>query len=480
LREYLQAADVYVTPYRTKEQITSGTLAYALASGKAIISTPYWHAQELLANGRGRLVEFGDVEGFADSLRELLVDDAQRMRMRKAAYKFGREMVWPRVAEKYVDVFARARRIFADTVGERVDERKILMRMSLPELCLDHLFTMTDDTGMLQHALYATPDRRHGYCTDDNARALIVSAMTWSLFKDERVLPKLHIYLSFLHFAHIPETGRFKNFMSYDRRWLEDDGSNDCQGRAIWALGYLISHAPNESTRQLAVDLFRSALSALDTLSQPRPWALSILGLHYYLRKFQADTEVRAAKAELAEKLSAAVANSESDDWPWFENVVTYDNGRLPQALIIAGHQLGREELVERGLRTLQWLFDVQTAREGHVSIIGNEGWMRREGQRARYDQQPLEPAALIGACKAAYRASGEARWLIEMRRCFEWYLGRNDLGLSIVDFKSGGCHDGLKASGLNSNQGAESLLSWLLSLLIMHEMQTGDAPDLG
>lgn len=497
LYEYLQAADIYVTPYRTKEQITSGTLAYALASGKAIISTPYWHAQELLVNGRGRLVGFGDADGFARNLSELLDNEDQRNTIRKAAYDFGRDMIWSHTAERYLKAFEHAQRNFADSARDVIAERKVLMRMSLPEPRLDHLFTMTDDTGMLQHALYATPDRRHGYCTDDNARALIVSAMAWSLFQDERVLPNLHVYLSFLHFAHIPETGRFRNFMSYDRRWLEDDGSDDCQGRAIWALGYLICHAPNESTRRLATDLFRSAVSGLETLRWPRSWALSILGLHYFLRRFADDTEIRDAKMNLAERLNDVFAQYESVEWPWFEEAVTYDNGRLPQALIIAGHQLERPKFVERGLGVLKWLTEVQTAREGHLSFIGNDEWMNRGGERARthnprspdpslrsgpasYDQQPLEPAAMIGACKAAYRASGEAKWLIEMRRCFEWYLGRNDLGLSMVDFKTCGCYDGLTASGVNGNQGAESLLSWLLSLLIMHEMQTGDAPAVG
>ncbi len=480
LREYLQAADIYVTPYPNKEQITSGTLAYALASGKAIISTPYWHAQELLANGRGRLVDFGNTDGFTENLRELLDEEQTRNGIRKAAYDYGREMIWPRVAEQYLETLAHARQTFAETVPDTVSERKVLMRMSLPEPRLDHLFTLTDDTGMLQHALYATPDRRHGYCTDDNARALIVSAMAWMLLQDEQTLRNLHVYLSFLHFAHIPETGRFRNFMSYDRRWLDEDGNDDCQGRTIWALGYLILHTPNESTRRLATDLFRSALSALETLQSPRSWSLSILGLHYYLRQFSDDTEVCTQKVRLADRLNAAFAKHESDDWPWFEDTVTYDNGRMPQALIITGLQLERQELVDRGLRVLQWLCDVQTAGQGHLSIIGNKGWMRRTGERARYDQQALEPAALIGACKAAYRVSGDTKWLTEMRRCFEWYVGRNDLGVPVIDFKSRGCHDGLSASGVNENQGAESVLSWLLSLLIMHEMQTGDAPEAG
>jgi glycosyltransferase involved in cell wall biosynthesis len=478
LLEYLLAADLYATPYPGKEQITSGTLAYALASGRAIISTPYWYAQELLAEGRGRLVDFGDVDALAASLHELLQDRDQREAIRRAAYDFGRQMVWPRVAQQYVETFTEARRTFAETERELVADREVRLRMSLPELRLDHFLVMSDHTGMLQHAIYATPDRRHGYSADDNARALIVAAMIWSLFRDDRVLAPLQVYLSFLHDAQTPEGGRFRNFMSYDRRWLEADGSDDCQGRILWALGYLVSHAPNDSTQRLAADLFRGAVPRIEALSWPRSWAFSILGLHYYLRQLDDADAVRAKMASLADRLNRQFAENESSDWPWFEDVVTYDNGRLPQALIIAGVTLERPDMVERGLGVLRWLLEVQTADAGHLSTIGNRGWLRRGGQRAVYDQQPLEPAALMGACKAAHRASGDGKWLVEMRRCFEWYLGRNDAGASMIDFKTRGCYDGLNETGLNGNQGAESLLSWLLSLLIMNEMQTGDAPE--
>ncbi len=478
LKGYLQAADIYVTPYRAKEQITSGTLAYALAAGKAIVSTPYWHAQELLVNGRGRLVNFDDAPGFAEAINDLIANREKRDEVRKAAYDFGRNMVWSCVGEQYVSTIAQAKKAFESSPKPVASERTVLMRMSLPSQRLDHLYAMSDDTGILQHALYATPDRRHGYCTDDNARALIVAAMTWSLFQDQRVLPYLRTYLSFLHFAQVPETGRFKNFMSYDRRWLEEDGSDDSQGRAIWALGYLVLHAPNESKQRLATDLLRTSIPALKTLQHPRSWASGILGLHYYLRAFPDDAAVRDHKAALAQRLNDHFVEHESEDWPWFEDSVTYDNGRLPQALIIAGLQLGRQEMTERGLRLLQWLLDAQTAEDGHLSVIGNDGWLRHGNDRPRFDQQALEPAALIGACKAAYRASGDTRWLSEMRRCFEWYVGRNDLGLAMVDFKTRGCYDGLTPSGVNENQGAESVLCWLLSLLIMHEMQTGDAPE--
>ena len=480
LREYLLAADVYVTPYRAREQITSGTLAYALASGRAIISTPYWHAQELLAGGRGRLADFGKVDEFSMHLRGLLGDDKKRTEVRQAAYDFGRAMVWSSVAAQYAESFAHAQTTFATSGRDLVADRKVLMRMSLPEVHLDHLLTMTDDTGLLQHAVFATPDRNHGYCLDDNARGLIVASMVWSLFQDERILQPLHVYLAFLHYAQDADKGRFRNFMSYDRRWLEDDGSDDCQGRAVWALGYLITHAPNESAGQLATKLFRKALEGIPTLNYPRSWSFAILGLHYYLRKHSDDDDARGQMADLAGKLNRMFVENESNDWPWMEKTVTYDNARLPQALIIAGTVLKQQDLVDRGLHVLAWLLEKQTAKDGHLSIIGNEGWMPRDGERARFDQQALEPAALIGACKAAYRASGSTKWLVEMRRCFEWYVGRNDIDRAMIDFKSRGCYDGLTPEGINENQGAESVLSWLLSLLTMHEMQTGDAPEVG
>ncbi len=475
LREYLQAADFYVTPYRGKEQITSGTLAYALAAGKAILSTPYWHAQELLADGRGRLVEFGDAEGFAENLRELLRHDDRAHAIRRAAHEYGRQMIWSRVAEQYLSTYAEAAESYRAGGPVAVPEPKQAMRLSLPEICLDHYFRMTDDTGMLQHSLYAVPDRRHGYCTDDNARALIVATRIWSLFEDEHILPYISRYLSFLHYAQQPVGGRFRNFMSYDRRWLEDDGSDDSQGRALWALGYLIAHAPNDSAKRLGVELFETWLPAIDTLKSPRAWALAILGLHYYLRAFNGDGRARTALQKLSERLVLAYTAHESEDWPWFDDVVTYDNGRLPQALIVAGVSLDRPELIERGLRVLRWLLNVQTNDRGQLSVIGNEGWLRRGAARAPFDQQPIEAAAMISACKAAYRTTSDAHWSREMRRCFEWYLGRNDVGVKMIDFTSRGCYDGLGRSGANENQGAESVLSWLLSLLNMHEIETVD-----
>lgn len=477
LYDYLRAADVYVTPYRSREQIVSGTLSQAVAFGKAVVSTPYWYAQELLSEGRGRLVEFGDVEGFARALDELLSDRQVRDRIRRAAYEFGRQMTWPRVARQYQDVFEAARRAYRPVEAVPAAVRRPLARLSLPELRLDHLRRMTDETGMLQHATFATPNRQYGYCTDDNTRALIVACMVWSLFRDESVLPLLDTYLAFVYHAQPPGGGRFRNFMSYDRRWYEEDASDDCQGRALWSLGYLVSHAPNRAAVRLGEKLFRESVALFEPIRAPRTWAFGVIGCYYFLRRFRGDAEATQLLQNLAARLAAAFDEVADASWPWMEEVVTYDNGRIPQALLVAGMHLEIPRYVEMGLQSLEWLLDCQRGEGGRLSVIGNDGWYRRGGVRAQYDQQPLEPAALVAACQAAYRATADERWLWEMRRCFGWYVGENDAGEAMIDFRTRGCYDSLTPAGPNPNQGAEATLSWLMALLTMYEMQSGELP---
>lgn len=471
LCEYLLATDIYVTPYAKREQVVSGTLAYAAATGRAVISTPYWYAEEVLADGRGRLVEFGDVEGAASHLNELLERPDRRNDIRKATWDHGRSMVWSNVAQRCVDLFREACRAKAVETSE-------VPTGKLPGIRLRHLSMLTDDTGLLQHSTYSTPDRNHGYATDDNARALIAMAMMWSRFEGEEVLPYLQKYLSFLHHARSEESGRFHNFLSYDRRWLDDDGSDDCQGRSIWALGELIARSPTESTLQLGERLFRSALDTLPTIGSVRGRAFAVLGLDAYLSRYPRDEGARSALESRASSVAGEFPAEPADGWPWYEDVVTYDNARLPEALLVAGARLEREDLVDQGIRLLRWLLDVQSAPQGWLSIVGNDGWLRRGGENPRYDQQPLEVPALIGACRAAFRATEDPVWLAEMRRCFDWFLGRNDQGCALVDFQTHACCDGLTRSGVNANQGAESTLSWLLSLLIMHEVHGGELPE--
>lgn len=478
LCEFLGAADIYVTPYLNQEQIVSGTLAYALGCGKATVSTPYWYAQEMLADGRGRLVPFRDSEAMADCILQLLENETERHAIRKRAYTFCREMIWKEVARRYLEVFSAVR-----------EERQRYPRLAfqartlestpleLPEVKLDHLMLLTDDVGVLQHAKYIVPDRYHGYCTDDNARALIAVMMASGLIPEgEKMIPLACRYLSFLHYAFNEEKGRFRNFMSYDRRWLEDQGTEDSHARALWGLGVTVGLSPMEDLTAMALYLFQKALPVVVEFTSPRAWAFTLVGIHAYLARFSGDSEVRRVRAVLAEKLMDLWRENADDDWPWIEPIITYANGKIPQALLMSGQWLQREDMIQAGLRSLEWLIKIQTDPKGHFVPIGNRGWYQRGGARARFDQQPIEAQNMIQACMEAYNVTGENRWINEARKCFEWFLGRNDLNARLLDYRTGGCFDGLTADGVNQNQGAESTLAWLLSLMSMYTLAGAQA----
>ncbi len=475
LVQFLVATDVYITPYLSREQITSGTLAYALACGKAIVSTPYIYAEELLAEDRGRLVPFKNSDALAEELIELLSDEGLRNRMRKASYQYGRQMIWREVARSYASAFENARFNFSESFVQTVQSADVTDRAILPEVNLNHLQALTDDTGLFQHAIYNIPDRSHGYCTDDNARALITAVMNWRLFKDETINPLLKTYMSFLYNAYNEKHGRMRNFLSFDRRWLEDIGSEDSHGRTLWALGYTVTHPPGDEMLGLSTRLFKELIKAPLTFTSPRAWAFATLGANYYLRRFGGDTRVREIMSTLSEKLLDLFQKVADDEWYWCENIVTYDNARISQALIVAGSYMEHDEMFVTGLKSLQWLIDIQTSTEGgHLSIVGNEGWYRREGDKARFDQQTVDAAALVDATYQAFVLTGEESWLRKMEWAFNWFFGNNDVRQSLYDFSSGGCYDGIQPGGINQNQGAESLVSMLQSLqrvqLVAHQ----------
>jgi len=470
LCEFLLACDIYVTPYRTREQIVSGTLAYALGCGKAIISTPYWYAEEMLAEDRGRLVPFDEPAALAERIRDLLDNEVERTHLRKNAYQLGREMIWRQVGWRYREAFERAIAEYGRL--RRALAPRPVSQPAIPELSLRHLHVLSDGTGVLQHAMFATPDRAQGYSTDDNARALLVTSLYWDTLRDESLIPRIHTYLAFLTHAFNQENGRFRNFMTYDRRWADEIGSEDCQGKALWALGYCVALAPNESILGLATRLVVHALRACSSLQSPRAWAYVLLGCYAYLRRFDGASEVRRLGMDLAQRLMERFEANASDDWPWCEDVLSYANARLPQALLVAGRWTGDDRMHSQGLRSLAWLLDVQTgAPDGHLSIIGNKGWLRRGGTKADFDQQPVEAACLTDACHEAYLATHEERWFAHMRVCFHWFLGENDVRVPIYDFTTQGCRDGLHEAGASENEGAESTLAWLHSLYLMHEV---------
>lgn len=467
------AADIYVTPYLNSEQIVSGTLAYALGAGKATVSTPYWYAEEMLGEGRGRLVPFQDSEALAREITDLLDNETERHAMRKRAYTFCRGMVWKEVARQYLTVFSEVRRE-RERSPRRTFQAKTLEAapLELPQPNFNHLRLLTDDTGILQHSKYIVPDRCHGYCTDDNARALIAVLLAQDMTPEDKELDRLTIrYLGFLHHAYNKATGRFRNFMTYDRRWLEEEGSEDSHGRAIWALGVAVSLSVSEPLTSIALNLFNEALPIMTGFQSPRALALGLVGIHQYLGRFGGDSEVRRIRSVMANRLYELYRGNADDDWPWIENTVTYDNTRIPHALLLSGWGMRQQKMLEAGLKSLQWIVQVQTDPAGHFIPIGNRGWLTRQGNRARFDQQPIEAQTLIEACVDAYTITGDRIWALEARRCFEWFLGANDLNIPLYDYGTGGCRDGLTADGANQNQGAESTLAWIISLLSMHRL---------
>jgi len=481
LCDYLAAADIYVTPYLGAQQIVSGTLAYAMGAGKAIVSTPYLYAKEMLAGGRGRLVPFRDSEAIARETGDLLDDDAEREAVRLRAHEHSRPMVWKEVARSYLqlcdEVLLERRTGQPPRIGGNGESA--VLRKKLPDLKLDHLRTLCDDTGILQHACFTIPDRRHGYCTDDNARALLAALGIYRITKNPEMLQLANTCLSFLHSALCSESGRFRNFLSYDRRWLEEIGSEDSHGRALWALGDAVNLAATESQRTAAMQLFSRSVSAVSELAYPRSRAFALLGISSYLKTFGGDRDVQHLGEHLANELFNSFREQGcGEQWPWPEQTLTYANARLPHALLLAGEWLEHDAMIDTALGSLSWLLDVQTTAEGCLSPIGNDGWYARGGEQARFDQQPIEAFALVEACAAAQRITGEAQWGIEARRCFDWFLGKNDLGEPLYDFQTGGCHDGLHAEGVNQNEGAESTLAWILSLLAIRSLDPTATPS--
>jgi len=472
LVELIGAADIYITPYKHRDQVVSGTLTYALSAGKAIISTPYLHAVEVLDDGRGVLVPFEDPEAIAEKTIALLDDETGRHAMRKRAYLHARDMVWSRVAQKYMKSFERI-------YNERLRKPRATFSAQntvkaldrLPAIKLDHLHRLTDQTGIIEHAVFVVPNYPEGYTTDDNARALIVTTLLEDLGIRAPVgSPDLASrYLAFLWFAFDPATKRFRNCLSYERQWQEPEGSEDGHGRAIWGLGTVLGRSKNAGLRGAARRLFELAVPAAVEFHSPRACAFALLGLQEYLESFPGDCAALTAAEALANRLLSSYRANHSAEWNWFENVLAYSNARLPQALIRAGMRAANDEMVNAGLAALSWLVGIQHCESnGHFVPIGSKGFHSKDTEKARFDQQPVEACASVSACLQAYRATGKERWRKDAWCAFNWFLGDNDLQIALYDPATGGCRDGLHPDRANENQGAESTLSFLMALLEM------------
>lgn len=476
LKEFIGATDIYLTPYLNEAQITSGTLAYVFGAGKTVVSTPYWHAKELLGGGRGALVPFRDAKAVAEAVCGLLDAPKRMLRMSAAAYAMGRGMIWPEVAGRYLESFRRARRQWA------TDSSRILAgwggggrARSLPPSRTEHIVRLSDGGGILQHAVFTVPNFHEGYSVDDNARAFILCNLL-AEHQGEKGGGGLEglatRFLAYISDSFNPLRGRFRNFLSHSRIWLEEQGSEDSHARALWALGHGARRSRNEGHRKLCLQLFPLALPALSSFSSPRAWAFSLLGIHEFLGARPGHGAAIECRSSLVERLLLLWERHSSGDWPWFETRATYENPRLSQALILAGQSLPDSGALEIGLSSLRWLVSIQRNSEGGFRPIGSEGFYERDGERAIFDQQPVEAFAMVSACLEAFRCTGDEAWRLEALRAMEWFLGRNDLGLSLYDPSSGGCADGLHADRVNENQGAESTLAFQLALAELRDLE--------
>lgn len=469
LAEFLCAAEIYVTPYLNEAQIVSGTLAYAVGAGKAVVSTPYWHAQELLTDGRGTLTPFRDSEALGAAINGLLDDQVTMHAMRKRAYEYGRSMVWPEVGRNYVRLFERVRHIRQQRpVRHAGPISTIISTKMLPDPRFEHLRAMTDHFGLLQHARGPVADYAHGYCTDDNARGLVVATKCLRLTQDELALWLLQRNLAFTLYCQQPD-GRFRNFVSIERHFLDEGGSDDCQGRAAWGLGYVMAYGPR-SMAPIAREALDRRFESLEPLSL-RGAAYTLLGVHYYLTAYPGAVQMRTLAAKLGRQLVRAHKRHATGDWDWYETTLTYDNGVLAQAMWLAAKHLEDEAMAKTAERTTEFLFGI-TTRHGHISLVGNDGWHSSDTPtKPHFDQQPIDACGLVELAKVAYRATGREEYLRWMRSAFDWFLGDNDLGVPVVDLGTGRCYDALTPNGVNTNCGAESTLAYLLALLTLTEV---------
>ena len=470
LHNFLCSADIYVTPYLKKEQLTSGTLSFAVGTGKAVVSTPYWAAMELLADGRGKLVQFGDSKQISEAIVEILQDDSLFYSLRRQAYDYGRSRTWPRIGQAYWKLFSAKRLPLGIAAKTTLSAAETISSIEVPEPSLDHLKKLTDDTGLYQHAKFTIPNREYGYCTDDNARAVIAMIKYYNQYPEPQALQLLDIYLSFMIHSQNSD-GSVKNLMNFDRTWVADEPANDAFGRVLWAFGTITAKPPTPAYLSIVKDCFDKSVGHV--LKQlPKGMAYSILGMSDYLKQFPGASDIKRQLEIAADGLVAQYKENHYSDWQWFEDVLTYDNAVLPHALFVASMTFDNKKYLEVAEKTTEFLLS-NTFNGEHFSFVGCNGWYERGGTRATFDQQPIEAASTVLMLRAAYEATQNDRFLTLQRKAFDWFLGQNDLHIALYDFRTKGCSDALMHDGVNINQGAESTLSFLLSLLSIVESYT-------
>ncbi|MHC4640324.1 MAG: glycosyltransferase family 4 protein [Planctomycetota bacterium] len=467
LHNFLCAADIYVTPYLNQEQLTSGTLSFAVGTGKAVVSTPYWAAMELLSDGRGKLVRFGDWPQISDAIIEILKKESLYYSLRRRAYDYGRSRTWPKIGQVYWKLFSAKRVPVHITAKKPLSAAETISSIEVPEPSLDYLKKLTDSTGLFQHAKLTIPNRDHGYATDDNARAVIAMADYYSQYPEAEALKLFDVYLSFILHSQNSD-GTVKNFMNYDRSWRKNEPANDALGRVLWAFGTVMAKPPSSSYLSIIKDSFDKSVQHVRR-QYPRGMAYSILGMSDYLKQFPGASDIKRQLEIAADGLVMQYEESSVPDWQWFEDILTYDNAVLPHALFVASLIFGNKKYLNVAEKTCEFLLD-NTFNGEQFSFIGCKGWYEHGKTKAVFDQQPIEAVSTVMMLRAAYDATQNDRFLTLQRKAFDWYLGANDLYIPLYNFRNKGCYDGLTQDGVNLNQGAESMLSFLLSLLSVVE----------
>lgn len=461
LFKYLYASDIYITPYLNEAQITSGTLSYAVGVGSAVVSTPYWHATELLSDDRGVLFDFGDADQLADILIDLLDNPKKRHQIRANAREHGKEIVWPKIGELYNQLIQKE--IDKKIKIEKKEEIPFDISL-LPEFSMKQIKRLTDDTGIIQHAIFGIPNLKEGYCLCDNSRALLLALMAYRIKKDASSLGLIPTYLSYIHYMQ-NDDGYFRNFLSFSRQYLDNEGSEDSFGRTIWAVGYLLNFPPNNSYCQIGQALFDRAKPHFDSLNSIRSIANTIIGVSYYLRSNMSDDAMIEKLRELTYKLVDQYNKNKHDDWHWYEGLLAYDNAILPLAMLHASSIVNEKKIREVAFESMDFLVKT-TMKNGYLSIIGNEKWYKKDGERSVFAQQPVDAMGMVLMFRQAYNLTGDKTYLTKLFKAFRWFLGENDLHISLYNHDTQGCCDGIENYGLNQNQGAESTIAYLVSYL--------------
>ena len=461
LFKYLYASDIYITPYLNEAQITSGTLSYAVGVGLAVVSTPYWHATELLSKGRGVMFDFGRIEQLSDILINLLDNPDKRLEIRRKAHEHGLKITWPKIGGVYND-------LVQTVINEKFKiEKKEIIPFDislLPGFSMKQIKRLTDDTGIIQHAIFGIPNLKEGYCLCDNSRALLLALMAYRIKKDESSLKLIPTYLSFILYMQ-NDDGNFKNYLSFSREYLEEVGSEDSFGRTIWAVGYLFNYPPNNSYRQIGQLIFDKAKPHFDNLQSIRSIANTIIGISYYLRNKMSDDAMIEKLRGLTYKLIDHYNINNHDGWHWYEALLAYDNAILPLAMLHATSILNEDKINKIAFESMNFLVK-NTMSNDYLSIIGNEEWFMKDGERSVYAQQPVDAMGMVLMFRQAYNITGDRSYLTKLFKSFKWFLGENDLRMSLYNHDTQGCCDGIESYGINQNQGAESTIAYLVSYL--------------